>query len=305
MLYTFTLFMTLNTFSLDASAAVEVINLVPQQLAKQAVTNKRDANFLVELGNFCGSNDWNSSVDLFQAQATAIGQKNCGKTADRLEYLAKMLSKKIGSKLQTSSLKPVSIYIIIGCGKTDAFALTTKEEVFVFFDIFTLLKQNRSEFINASFVAHELIHGYHFAERAEYSPGNYTTAEDKLLKYLVAEGMASYLSGVLSGEDQKAAFWGDVLNQGQFLKWKQYAELNKKTFARRMEKYLKKPESEPDLLKDLFYVTEMAGLESKRAGYFYGYKIVETHFKSNKLSLDIDIAAIRPTIREYFGLNLK
>ena len=99
----------------------------------------------------------------------------------------------------------------MGCGKTDAFALTSKTGTYVFFDIYTLFKQNRQYSIDKVFVTHEVLHGWHFAHNPTFSIKNYRTPEDQLLKSMISEGLATYIAAKITGADERSSFWGNIL----------------------------------------------------------------------------------------------
>ncbi|MBC77135.1 MAG: hypothetical protein CME64_14075 [Halobacteriovoraceae bacterium] len=240
-------------------------------------------------------------IDGSQKQLTDEENKQILKASKELEAKIIKISELIENKLNISSSK-LEIILLKGCGKTDAFALSG-EMNYVFFDLITLLKQVRLNSIPDSFVAHELIHGCHLMFSSEFDPVKYKSKEDKLIKYMLAEGFATFASQVLTGESESLVFWGDILSQAEYKNWLLISKENKRVFSKRINDYLFEDESDKKLIQDLFYVLEMNNLSKKRSGYFYGYEIMKEFFKENKLSFNFTFSDLREHAFKYFGLK--
>ncbi len=270
-----------------------IINLT--NLEGDYYSNHKD--FFNKFSRFCSIEEINES----QKQLTDEENDQLLTASYELEAKIIKISELIDNKLNLSP-KKLQVVLLKGCGKTDAFALSG-EMNYVFFDLNTLLKQGRLNSIPDSFVAHELIHGYHLRLSSEFDPMKYKSKEDKLLKYMLTEGFATFASQVITEESEPLVFWGDILSQTEYKNWLQYSKENKREFSKRINDYLFKDKSDKELIQDLFYVLEMNNLSKKRAGYFYGYEIIKEFFKENKLSFNFTYSELREHTLKYFELK--
>lgn len=254
-------------------------------------------DFFNKFSRFCSVEEINES----QKQLTDEENKQILKASKELEAKIVIISELIENKFITSSGE-LEVILLKGCGKTDAFAFSG-EKNYVFFDLITLLKQVRLNPIPDSFVAHELIHGYHLMFSSEFDPVKYKSKEDKLLKYMLTEGFATFASQVITGESESLVFWGDILSQAEYKNWLLISKENKGEFSKRINDYLFEDESDKKLIQDLFYVLEMNDLSKKRSGYFYGYEIMKEFFAENKLSFNFTYSELREHAFKYFGLK--
>ena len=254
-------------------------------------------DFFNKFSRFCSIEE----IDEFQKQLTDEESDQLLKVSKELEAKIIKISEQIENKLNISP-KKLEVILLKGCGKTDAFALSG-EMNYVFFDLNTLLKQGRLNSIPDSFVAHELIHGYHLMFSSEFDPIKYKSKEDKLLKYMLTEGFATFASQYITGESEALVLWGDILSQAEYKSWLLFSKENKREFSKRINDYLFQDKSDKKLIQDLFYVFEMKDLSKKRSGYFYGYEIVKEFFNENKLSFNFTYSELREHALKYFGLK--
>lgn len=281
-----------------SSYSLQIENMVKSEKALEKI----DAVFLEKYTNFCQGKY--APRDAWKEFVAKYPEAGAVKTAAAIEAQMGEALKLVETRLPTTKNIKLKIMFVIGCQRTDATALLGKDTTYVFFDVFTLFNQSRQETVDKVFLVHELLHGIQFSMHPEFAPANYKTDQDKFMKFIINEGVASYFAQKITGASDHENFWpGSMLNEKQFQSWMAYKDSEKSRFSKRVAEYLKSPKSQPDLLKDMFYVLSLDNLDKKRTGYYYGADIVKNFDRKHNKGADISYKEIEPFIKEYFSIK--
>ena len=283
----------------DASLKVNTYNLASKQLQKNKMT-ENEQSLADSMLNYCKSTSFEKDIQTLIQNFT---KDKVLTSAVALGNAIQSGSQTISKNIQLKSDLKLNVFLIIGCGKTDAFAIPYQDQYAVFFDLSTLMNQKRDK-APIEFIAHEIIHGVHLTLQPEFAPENFKSAEDNLIRYMIVEGMATYVAALITKTDERKALWVDILNEKQFETYKNTAKSELENYSKRIKSYLKDPNSEPKLLNDLFYVTSMDNLEKKRIGYYYGYSILKQSTTYKPLQqIQIDYPVMRNEVFKFFELK--
>lgn len=276
-------------------------DLVPGQLGDAAWRgdSPRELEFVRALDVFCEG----------QAFDAGLGPAREVHGDARLAEVSALLQTRLlaaQQQLLDASLRPAGplpdVYVVAGCGKTDGFALLAGETPAVFVDVTTTLSRGIEAYDDGVFFTHELLHGMHFVDHPEYAASKRVGPEETLLKALLAEGIATYYSGAVTGASESNLLWLGMFDLDQFSRWQEAARRARSTYAERLDGLRCDPEPDPQLTADLMYVLDMSDLESKRFGYWYGYQVAKRLHETTGNAMKVDYAEARATVFEFFEL---
>ena len=189
----------------EAAIKIDTFNLASKQIQNLAM-GTQDILLLKSMQKFCGTDSFDKNVSDLSRSFT---KEKILQSAETIGNSIKVGSEKISKDLILKEDLNLNVFLGIGCGKTDAFAIPYNGKYAVFFDLTTLMNQNRED-APLVFIAHEIIHGVHFSLQPEFSPENYKSAEDKLIRYVLAEGMATYTAAIVTKADERTALWANI-----------------------------------------------------------------------------------------------
>lgn len=292
--------MTILVFTRAAEASIKIntFNLASKQIQNLGMST-HEVSLLKSMQKFCGTDSFDKNIEEISKSFT---KEKIISAAEKIANSIKEGSEKISKDLILKENLSLNVFLAIGCGKTDAFAIPYDGKYAVFFDLTTLLSQKRED-APLVFIAHEIMHGIHFSLQPEFSPENYKSAEDNLIRYMLAEGMATYTAALITKADERTALWVDILDEKKYDEYIRTATADLPRFSKRIKSYLKDPTSEPKLLNDLFYVLSTEHLETKRMGYFYAYSILKSSSNHPMNQLRLNYPAIKKEVLEYFNLR--
>jgi hypothetical protein len=279
---------------------VHVHDLTRSQLAQPGVVRRSHPTFFRALRKFCGER---SVPERVERTVRNHSSKQIAQLASRLRELLRQASAMLSDYEPLAEAPSMDVYLVIGCGKTDGFALLDGDAPKVFFDLATLVEPERRDMIGLSFVIHELLHGFHFAAQPELASRNRGSLEERLLKALLAEGTATYHTKRVTGLPDRLVFGAGLYDRATFRRWRHRARARKPRYGKRLARFLRDPNAEPNLTTDLMWVVEPDRLADKRHGYLYGYEIVERLVRRRGLRLDHSYEASRGAALRYFGLE--
>ena len=281
---------------------VLVHNLVPVQIEEPGEVRHDHQVFFEAYDRFCelaGTDD---------VRATALEYLwNDHETDDalalarELESLVEDVAAGLKPFVSQDRFEPIPIYLVLGCGVSDGYALVADDDVWVFVDLVVLLHRGRDYWKQARFLlAHELGHAIHFSYQPDFAIESRHGHEEELWKTLLAEGIATHLSTQIYPLSDKEAFWGDILDSSEHEKWVRFAESERNDFGRRIKDYLEDPTTDPDVVADLLYVHDFDDLTRKRAGYYYGTQIVREYEQRHGSVLEAAYEDLVPYLLSYF-----
>ena len=195
--------------------------------------------------------------------------------------------------------------LFIGDAATDGHGIRVNDNWYLFIDLNTVVTQQRHKGNMKWFLAHELAHAVHYSINDEFYRAKYTSAEDQVLKYMMAEGIATWVSMKICAIPENRAFWGDFLDDAQISAWRQYAVDNKASVAQKLQQVVAKDLNHAELNRLLFYVLNLENLEQKRTGYLYGFEIISNFACETMLQqlLETPYSEMRHHILNYFSIS--
>jgi hypothetical protein len=171
---------------------------------------------------------------------------------------------------------PKFILFIGGENSWDAHGMIINNEPYVFINITMVIPRLEiKEFDMELFIVHEMIHAIHYNCSPEFYLGNYITLEDKYLKKLISEGMATFMSSKILNKKLEKAFWIGFITDYEVTEWVKNAEDLVGNIGEKLKVSLEENKFNNELFSQLFYVKNLETLSSYRLGYYYGAKIIE------------------------------
>ena len=196
------------------------------------------------------------------------------------------------------------VIFFIGNPGWDGHGIIIQGKPYVFFNM-TILSGHHMVLPDFSIdihILHELFHGIHYHLSPEFYQGNYHTSEDRYFKKMLAEGIATYLSGKLTGGSEKEALTFGCLSEEDFRKFIRDCETLKKDFWLSMQDACDRNREDKELSDRLFCIPDMKpdALARGRYGYYYGLKIAEKIAEETGDRGLLTVKDIKGYIKEYF-----
>lgn len=282
--------------------APAVRNLVAQQLRDPGWRGDttRDADFLEALGGFCEGSSFDAALPKARED---YGDTRLLEIADSVAVrLVQAQRRVLDASLGPSSGTNPDVFVVAGCGKTDGFALLAGGAPAVFVDVTTILTRGVEAYEDGVFFTHELLHGIHFVDQPNYAASRREGPQEALFKALLAEGIATYYSGVVTKETDSRLLWLGMFDAERFDRWRARAQAARPEYAERIHRFLCDPSTEPGLTADLMYVLDMSELDRKRFGYWYGFEIAAKLHESHGDALRIEYDVALSAALEYFDV---
>lgn len=119
------------------------------------------------------------------------------------------------------------------------------------------------------FAAHEIFHGLHYAQSPRWY---FSTKNEKenMLRMLVTEGLATYLTKTTMGCTNEDALWADYIAGAEKAKWLKRCRAKEKALAKYVLSNLSSSTS-----SGLFYTGDISQPFHHREGYYLGLKLWE------------------------------
>src|SRR5699024_9720631 len=137
-------------------------------------------------------------------------------TVSFLESMAKEVLNRINNCLNRDV--DIDIVTFFGDCSYDGHGILIDKKPYVFFDLNAVMP--RLDFYNFNaFVTHEMVHSIHYSLNPDFYRGNHRTVEEKYLKLLLSEGIATHLSYVISEEKIEDTYWFGYLESEQVWEW--------------------------------------------------------------------------------------
>jgi uncharacterized protein YjaZ len=203
---------------------------------------------------------------------------NRGEVKKRLNLILSKLSrvekkiKKYG--LDISSLK---IVLFVGQNTSNGHAFRDGSDLIVWIPIETY----STPLMVDVFVTHEIIHALHYLR----SPDFYfnTVAEKRsVLRQLITEGIATYLTKHIMRISQAEALWADFLSKQKIKAWLKECRQKEKELCKFVLNNFSS--TSPELA--LFYSSNPRNIYEYRAGYFLGLRLVDLIVRTEGINPD-------------------
>lgn len=172
--------------------------------------------------------------------------------------------------------KRLQIVLMVGQGTTNGHAFKHGSNFVVFLPIegYKTIEQ-----VDV-FVIHEILHALHYSAQSDFYFKK-QKEKDSVLRQLITEGLATYLTKeVLNISDEKA-LWADHLSNDELLKWTRTCKEEKQALFEEARKLIE----EKSTKSDLFYANDTNDIRKYRAGYFIGLELIKEIAKKDNLHM--------------------
>lgn len=196
------------------------------------------------------------------------------------------------------------IVLFFGDSTVDAHGIMVDNRVYLLIDLLAYSKALES-YNPISFLVHEICHPIHYKLNPDMYFGNFTKESDQVIKRMIFEGLATYLSRLLTDEKDEDIFWLGYLDEKDVSNWKAHAVKVKDQFKKPLEALILEGALDNHYQYQLFSITDPNKIWQGRLGYYYGYEIVSKLSTGKNLHeiLNMKFPVYMDEIKRYFNLN--
>ncbi len=172
-------------------------------------------------------------------------------------------------------MRNMDVILFVGQGTSNGHAFKDGKK----FIVWLPLEGYETKLQSKIFITHEIIHALHYSHSPDFYFNN--VAEKKsVIRQLITEGIATYLSMKALKEDEGVALWADYLTKSKLKIWLQECRQKEQM----LYKFILKNFSSSNSNIGLFYANDPTDIVNYRAGYYVGLKLVEDIAKKEALS---------------------
>ncbi|MCD4713924.1 MAG: hypothetical protein K8R73_11620 [Clostridiales bacterium] len=189
------------------------------------------------------------------------------------------------------------VVFLIGDGTVDSHGVVIDNKSYLLIDVLAYL--NGKDFYNPySFIVHEYTHCIHYKLNSEMYFRNFKNRVENVLKRLIIEGFATYITKIVTGEKDYIVFWLGYLDEYDVENWMRFSRENQHSIGAKINELI-----DEDTYRILFSVCNKEYLWKGRLAYYYGYKIAEILSKKYRLEelLELPYERIRIIVEDYFS----
>ncbi|HEY8890334.1 MAG TPA: DUF2268 domain-containing putative Zn-dependent protease [Clostridium sp.] len=200
----------------------------------------------------------------------------------------------------------IGLIIFIGDGHIDGHSIFLNNSTYVFIDLYAISSRFNKKYDLEAFLSHEIIHAVHYDLNKEFYPENYNLTEDKYLKTLIVEGMATYMSISLFGISENSAYWVGLLAKHEVNEWVCNCENMKTNIGINLKELISNREFDKNIYDRLFCIIKSENFTSYRIGYYYGCQIVKMIYYENSINevFRLEFKDIKKYINAYFKIKI-
>lgn len=170
------------------------------------------------------------------------------------------------------------VILFIGPVAWDGHGIIVKEKPYIFLNL-TMMEHhfNLPGFIPEVHAIHEIIHGIHYNLFPEFYPGKCKTIKELYFNKLMAEGIATYLSGKINNSTSGEALSFGFMPDEDVHIWVKRCNSMKGETGILLNRAIAENNHNDELWRSLFFVPDLEPdcLTRGRFGYYYGMKIAE------------------------------
>lgn len=241
-------------------------------------------------------NFWQDTLQLMEQYTI----NDVSETVSFLELIAKEMLIEINKNMKGKI--DVGMITFFGDCSFDGHGILIDGKPHVFFDLNAIIP--RLDFYNfRAFITHELLHPIHYDLNRDFYHMNHKTVEEQYFKLLFSEGIATYLSFIISKESIEDTYWFGFIDQEQVSEWINNCENMKHDIGNDLYKAARTNVLDPSLYNRLFGIENFDQITSYRTGYYYGAEIVKKLFKEKSIHdvLTIPYDEAKKIIYNYFS----
>ncbi len=195
------------------------------------------------------------------------------------------------------------VLLMIGDRTIDSHGILVENKSYLVIDVWTYAS-SMENYNPISFLVHEMAHAIHYKINPEMYFSNYSNDEEKVIKRIFVEGLATNLTMTATDESEADVFWLGYLNKEEVGRWKAYSREVMSEYSEALGQLLTQGIWDQNHQYQLFSVFDPEKLWESRLAYYYGYEIVEI-FKSKssiKKLFTLSYEEILPVMKKYFNI---
>ena len=173
-----------------------------------------------------------------------------------------------------------NIITYIDCMTWDGHSVMLDSIPHTFFNLTLMSKHHfkQPRFDKKVHCAHEIAHSLHYNYSPDFYPANTTNEYDKLLCKLYSEGIATYISDVLTEKKSDDIYWFGLSEEGFVNRWIDNCENRRYKFLQLINHVKETSEANDDLTSEFFSFSGYPETDylNSRLGYYYGSEIVKS-----------------------------
>lgn len=198
----------------------------------------------------------------------------------------------------------IGLIIFIGDGQIDGHSIIVSNSSYVFVDLKAIVCNINYDL--DAFISHEIIHAVHYDLNKEFYPQNYNSIADKYLKFLIEEGVATYLSMHLFEMPENLSYWLGILENDEVNDWKSNCKRLKINMGIRLKELTSNRRFDKNIYNKLFCIKKSEDLTLYRMGYYYGCEIIKNLCNANNINqvLRFKFSNIKDYINDYFEIKI-
>ncbi|MBI9010694.1 MAG: hypothetical protein JEZ08_00575 [Clostridiales bacterium] len=197
------------------------------------------------------------------------------------------------------------VLFLIGDMTVDSQGIMIEDKSYMVVDLAAYLSA-KDKYNPISFVVHEVVHPIHYKYNPDMYFRHYKNYKEVVLKRMLIEGMATYLTKHFTDESDADIFWLGYLDEIGIKNWINYATDKKESLSKKIKKLIENDELESEYGYLLFSITDPEKLWKGRLAYYYGYDIIKSIHKVKSIDeiLSMQLEDFFPHILNYFNIEL-
>lgn len=222
------------------------------------------------------------------------------KVTDLSDKLINIFEKRLEDLSEVGIENEIGLIIFIGDGNIDGHSIVIDDSTYVFVDLEAIISRYGSNL--EAFLSHEIIHAVHYNLNKEFYPENYKSVEDKYLKTLIEEGLATYMNMLIFGFSRNSSYWLDILKSDEVMEWVSSCEKEKISIGKKLNELIENKQYDNSLYLKLFCIKKSEKLTEYRMGYYYGSEIIRKICSENSVNqvFNLKFSDVKNYINEYF-----
>lgn len=195
------------------------------------------------------------------------------------------------------------IVFMVGDQTIDSHGMLVDGKSYLLIDIANYAR-SRDNYNIISFMIHELSHAIHYSIRPDMYFRNFTHSSDKVIKRLLLEGIATYITRELTNESDEDVFWLGFLDHEEIKIWMNYSEEKKFKVASNLTQFIEEGTWSSDQQYELFSIVNPDLLWQGRLAYYYGYQISKLYCERQSIEqlLNASYRDLVKSFEAYFAL---
>lgn len=201
--------------------------------------------------------------------------------------------------IRQSSVK--GIIFMLGDSTVDSHGIIINNKSYIVIDMSSYIR-GYDNYNPISFLVHELLHAIHYSLTPEMYFRNHKSESESVLKRMITEGIATYLTSHYTEETDEDVYWLGYLDHEGINQWKSRCDQMREEASIRIKNLLDKGIWKEDYQYEFYSVIDPDNLWRGRLAYFYGSEIARLYCKDNGAEklLHEKYDGLLPYLKAYF-----